>query len=95
MVDPIQRGRRWQAFYEEEGGIKEMLAEIRQTYLTRIAACDPNNTEGLRILAMAHRVSVEFDGMITAIVAGADVAEAVKERTSRMQALSPAARRRL
>lgn len=95
MVDPIQRGRRWQAFYDEEGGIKDMLAEIRSVYLTRIAACDPNNTEGLRILALAHRVSVEFDDMIRSIIAGADVAEKAKEYTTRMQGLSPAARRRL
>lgn len=95
MVDPIQRGRRWQAFYEEEGGIKDMLAEIRSVYLERIAACDPNNTEGLRVLAMAHRVSVEFEGMIRSIVNGADVAEKAKEHSTRMQALSPAARRRL
>lgn len=94
-TDPIQRGRRWQAFYNEDGGVKDMLAEIRQTYLARIAATDPNNTEGLRVLAMAHRVSVEFEAMITAIIAGADVAEKAREHTSRMQALSPAARRRL
>lgn len=95
LVDPIQRGRRWQAFYNEEGGIKDMLAEIRSVYLARLAATDPSNVAGLQVLAQAHRISIEFEGMITAIIAGADVAEAAKERTSRMQALSPAARRRL
>lgn len=94
-ADPIQRGRRWQAFYEEAGGIRDMLAEIRSVYLERIAATDPSNTEGLRVLAMAHRVSTEFEGMITAIISGADVAEKAKEYTSKMQMLSPAARRRL
>lgn len=95
MVDPIQRGRRWQAFYEEDGGIKDMLATIRGVYLERLAATDPANTEGLRILALAHRVSAEFENMVTAIVAGADVAEKAREYSTRMQGLSAAARRRL
>jgi hypothetical protein len=92
-VDPIQRGRRWQAFYEEDGGLKDMLAEIKATYLERLAKVDPSNTEQLRILAMAHRVAGEFEGMIQSIVAGAAVAEAAKERTTRMQAIPAAALR--
>ena len=94
-IDPIQRGRRWQAFYDEDGGLKDMLAEIQALYLERIAIVDPSNTEQLQILAMAHRVSREFDGMIRAIIGGADVAEKAKEYTTRMQAIPAAARRRL
>lgn len=94
-ADPIQRGRRWQAFYTEDGGIKDMLAEIRSVYLSRLAATDPSNIAGLQVLAQAHRISIEFEGMITSIIAGADVAEKAKEYTTRMQGLSAAARRRL
>lgn len=93
--DPIQRGRRWQAFYEEEGGLREMIEAIQQTYLERLALVDPSNTEQLQVLAMAHRVSREFDGMIRAIVGGADVAEKAREYATRMQAIPAAARRRL
>lgn len=93
MVDPIQRGRRWEAFLNEEGGLADMLAEIQRTYLERLAAVDPANTEQLRILAMAHRVSKEFEGMIRTIVAGADVAQAAKDYATKMQAIPAAARR--
>lgn len=94
-VDPIQRGRRWEAFWREEGGLKDMLAEIQSTYLERLAAADPANTEQLRILAMAHRVSREFEGMIRSIIAGADVAQAAKDYTTKMQAIPAASRRYL
>ena len=52
--DPIRRGARWKLFLEEEGGVADMLAEIRQTYLERIAAADPSDTGKLQVLAMAH-----------------------------------------
>lgn len=92
-LDPIQRGRRWEAFFQEEGGLKDMLVEIQSTYLERLAAVDPANTEQLRILAMAHRVSREFEGMIRAIIAGADVAQAAKEYATKMQAIPAAAKK--
>lgn len=93
MIDPIQRGARWNAFLNEEGGLGDMLAEIQRTYLERLAATDPGNTEQLRVLAMAHRVSKEFEGMIRAIIAGGEVAQKAKEYSSRIQAIPEAARR--
>lgn len=92
-VDPIQRGRRWAAFWEEEGGLQDMLTEIQAVYLERLATVDPANTEQLRILAMAHRVSREFEGMIRAIISSGEVAQKAKEHTTRMQAIPEAARR--
>lgn len=92
-TDPIQRGRRWEAFWNEDGGLQDMLVEIQATYLERLAAVDPANTEQLRILAMAHRVSKEFEGMVRAIIGGADVAQAAKDYTTRMQAIPAASRR--
>lgn len=92
-TDPIQRGRRWEAFWNEDGGLQDMLVEIQATYLERLAAVDPANTEQLRILAMAHRVSKEFEGMVRAIIGGADVAQAAKDYSTRMQAIPAASRR--
>lgn len=92
-VDPIQRARRWEAFWSEDGGLKDMLGQIQTTYLERLALTDPSNTEQLRILAMAHRVSREFEGMIRAVISDGEVAEKAKEYTTRMQAIPAAARR--
>lgn len=93
MIDPEQRGRKWRAFFDEEGGLRDMLSEIQGTYLERLAAVDPNNTEQLRVLALAHRISKEFEGMIRTIINGADVAQAAREYATKMQAIPQAARR--
>lgn len=93
MDDPIHRGRRWSAFYHEDGGLKDMLAQIKATYLERLASVDPNNTDQLQVLALAHKVTQQLDGMVLSIINGAEVAQASAEYTSRMQAI-PKARRR-
>ena len=92
-VDPIQRGRRWQAFHEEEGGLKDMLATIKATYLERLASVDPANVDQLQVLALAHKVTCQLEGMVQAIVSGADAAQAALDYTSKMQSI-PAAKRR-
>jgi hypothetical protein len=91
--DPIQRGARWRAFFDEDGGLKDMLVEIQATYLERLAAVDPANVSQLQVLAMAHRISKEFEAMIRAVIAGGEVAQAAKEYATRMQAIPEAARR--
>lgn len=93
--DPIMRGRRWKVFYEEEGGLRDMLETIGQTYLERLSHVDPWKVDQLQVLAMAHKVTQQVDGMVRAIIGGAEVAQAAKEYTTKMQALPEAKRRRL
>jgi hypothetical protein len=93
--DPIRRGVRWKLFLEEEGGVNDMLAEIRQTYLERIAAADPRDTGRLQVLAMAHRVSRELEAMIRDIVTAGEVATAARDYANKMEKIPQAARRRL
>ena len=93
--DPIRRGARWKLFLEEEGGINDMMAEIRQTYLERIATADPSDTGKLQVLAMAHRVSREFEAMIRAIVSAGEVANKAREHAAKLEKLTPAAKRRM
>lgn len=92
-VDPIQRGRRWQAFHEEEGGLKDMVAQIQAQYLDSLAHIEPSNTEALRVMAMAHRVSREFERLILNIVGGAAVAEATKEHIGRLHSIPAVGRK--
>lgn len=91
--DPIMRGRRYEVFFNEEGGLKDMLAEIQQTYLERLSAVEPSNVAQLQVLALAARVTRELEGMIRTIMSGANVAQAAKEHASRMQAIPEAKRR--
>lgn len=94
-ADPIQRGRRWQAFYHEDGGLNDMFDQVSQTYLARLSHVNPWDTDQLQILALAQKINEQYRGMVQAIVSGADVAQAAKEWTTKMQALPQAKRRRL
>lgn len=93
--DPIIRGGRWKAFYNEDGGLKDMFAEIRGVYLDRLAKTEPHKVEHLQILALAHKVTQQVEDMVTAIIHGAEFAQAAKEHTSKIQAIPEAKRRRL
>ena len=93
--DPIRRGARWKLFLEEEGGINDMLAEIRQTYLENIAKADPSDTATLQVMALAHRVSREFEVMIRQIITAGEVAAKARDHTAKLEKLSPTARRRM
>ncbi len=91
--DPIHRGKRWALFYDEAGGLKDMLATIKGTYLERLAAVDPANVDQLQVLALAHKVTVQLEGMVQAVISTGTAADAAREWTSKMQAI-PAAKRR-
>lgn len=91
--DPIQRGRKWQAFYNEEGGLKDMLDTLEQTYLERMANVSVGNLDGLQTMQLAYKVTQQLRNMVQTIVSGADAAEAAKEYTNRMLAI-PAEKRR-
>jgi len=47
------------------------------------------------VLAMAHRVSREFEAMIRDIVTAGEVATAARDYTDKMEKLSAAAKRRM
>lgn len=93
--DPIRRGARWKLFLEEDGGLNDMLAEIRQTYLENMAKADPSDTAKLQVLALAHRVAREFEAMIREIVTAGEVATAARDYANKMEKIPQAARRRL
>lgn len=91
--DPIMRGRRWDVFFNEDGGLKDMLAEIHGTYLDRLSKVEPSNVAQLQVLALAARVTRELEGMVRTIIAGGNVAQAAKEYTTRIQSIPEAKRR--
>lgn len=93
--DPIHRGKRWALFYEEEGGLRDIFETIATTYLERLAAIDPADTDKLRIMALAHRVTREAQSMVRDIITNGEIASSDKEYTTRMLAIPAERRRRL
>lgn len=89
----VQRGQRWTTFYKEDGGLKDILAEIGKTYIARMSVVEPWETDKLSKLAMANKIVGELDSCIRKIMADGEVAHHAIEHQKRIEKL-PAAKRR-
>ncbi len=67
-TDAVERGARWEAFYREEGGLADMLAEIRREAFEAAAELDPKDTDKIYYWAMADRNVRKLDQRIQRIV---------------------------
>jgi len=92
-VDPVVRAQRWREFYEEEGGLRDMLAEIRNAYLLRMADVEPWETGKLAKLAIAHKVSEQVDGFVASIFADGAVELNARHHANRIADLPERKRR--
>lgn len=91
--DPIRRAQRWRAFYEEEGGLRDMIDEIGRAYLLRMASVEPWETGKLSKLAMAHKITEQLDGFVQAVFLDGAVAEQAKRHAEKIEALPERKRR--
>src|SRR3546814_16639375 len=66
--DPSRRANRWKAFDEEDGGLRDMIAMLGQTYLERLSQVEPWETEKLSKLAMANRITQQLDGFVRSVI---------------------------
>lgn len=92
--DALLRGRRWAAFYEEEGGLRDMLELLGETYLTRMKQVEPWETDKLAKLAMAAKITDQLGGFIQDVIGSGKIAEAAKRHAEKIEHL-PARKRRL
>ncbi|WP_116090774.1 hypothetical protein [Sphingomonas crusticola] len=91
--DPIHRGARWQAFYEEDGGLREVLATLRRAYFDRAADLMPSDTAALLKLGMAAKIVDQIEAHVTHIVNAGKLEQAAQDHADRIARL-PEARRR-
>jgi len=91
--DPIRRQKRWQAFYEEPEGLRDMLATLRATYFQRMSSVEPWEVAKLTNLAIAAKIVTQFDGMIQAIIAEGKMAKAANDAAEKMAAIPDYKRR--
>lgn len=92
----IARSHRWRAFYEEQGGIRDMFGHVRETYLARlaeIASKEPWATDKIVNLSVAQRIVSEVEGLVQAMIADGAVAEANKAHVEKIEKLPHAKRR--
>lgn len=93
MTDPVARSQRWQLFYNEEGGLRDILEALRQAYKDRMDDVQPWETGKLSALSVASKVTVAIDAEVRSIISAGTV-EAVRRDHVRKIEQIPAAKRR-
>jgi len=91
--DPIRRKNRWQAFYEEDGGLRDMMAEMRAAYFQRMSACEPWEVAKLANLAIAAKQIANLDTGVQRIIATGKVQQSAQEAADAQAAIPDYKRR--
>jgi len=91
--DMIHRANRWREFYEEEGGLRDVLDTLRRAYFDRAGDLMPNDTAALLKLGMAARIVEQVDAHIRHLLAAGKMEQAAQDHAERIARL-PEARRR-
>ena len=90
--DKLHRAGRWKAFYEEEGGLRDVLDGMCHAYFERHASLKVNEHDKQYALSLANKVARELDAHIRSIVETGKL-EAHRDHARRIEQL-PAAKRR-
>lgn len=84
MMDKAARADRWKAFYQEDGGLGDMIAQVRNGYFERMATLDGDQVHKLHRLAIAAEATRQLDAMVSAIIAGGDLAAQQEAATRKL-----------
>lgn len=91
--DAIHRANRWREFYEEDGGLKDVIDTLRQAYFARAGDLMPGDTAALLKLGMAAKIVDQVDAHIRQILNAGRLEQAAQDHAERIAKL-PEARRR-
>lgn len=95
MADPVTRAARWKLLLDETDGIGHILATMKAAYVDALTSCEPDDTDAMRRLVIAHRLTCEIEARIRRIIADGEVEAHSREMARKLEALPEAARRRL
>lgn len=90
--DKLHRAGRWKAFYDEEGGLRDVLDGMCQAYFERHASLGVKEHDKQYALSLANKVARELQAHIVAIVETGKLEEH-RAHARRIEEL-PAAKRR-
>ena len=94
-IDATARASRWIAFYNEQGGLRDMIASLRRSYFEKVGSLKPNDTDSLEALGMADRICRELDSQIKQVIDDGKIEQQQREHADRIASLSDAKRRRI
>ena len=66
--DKLHRAGRWKAFYDEEGGLRDVLDGMCQAYFERHASLGVKEHDKQYALSLANKVARELQAHIVAII---------------------------
>lgn len=67
-TDAVARGQRWEAFATEEGGLYDMIANLRRGYFEKVGQLQPGDTKSLQALASADRIAREIERQVQTVI---------------------------
>lgn len=67
-ADAVARGMRYDSFYNEEDGLRDMITALRQDYFQRVGELKPGDTAGLQALGMADRIAREIERKVQSVI---------------------------
>jgi len=67
-ADAIARGQRWEAFYSEQDGLRDMILDIRRDYFEKVGTLKPGDDKALQMLGVADRIAREIDRKVQSII---------------------------
>ena len=91
--DLIHRANRWREFYEEDGGLSDVLGTLRTAYFARAGELMPGDTAALLKLGMAAKIVEQVEAHIRQILSAGRLEQAAQDHAERIARL-PEARRR-
>lgn len=91
--DMIHRANRWREFYEEDGGLRDVLDTLRRAYFERAGELMPGDGPALLKLGMAAKIVEQIDLHVRQILSAGRIEQAAQDHAERI-AKMPEARRR-
>jgi hypothetical protein len=75
-ADAIARGQRWEQFYQESGGLADMIAALRKAYFAKVGELKPGEEDALMLLATADRIAREIEAKVVSVIETGKIATA-------------------
>lgn len=67
-TDAVERGRRWEAFYREAGGLADIVAGLRKSYFEAASGIGHRDNDKLYEFAVADRMARELEREVLQII---------------------------
>lgn len=86
-IDAIERGQRWEAFYREQGGLADMLADLRREAFEAAAEAGVRDDQTRLAWLLQDRAYRRLQGKIEAVVITGKAAIARQAQADRDEAI--------